>query len=208
MPAFNLTNLPLWRHQFSREELKPVYDEIDKIIKNNFEDVEPAQHLLSGNLKYEYFLKDSVEYIDSLVGPQIDLWEQDCGYLSSCAYNDKPHMIQSLGAWANFQRKHEVNPLHHHGGIVSWAMWLKLPYTRKGEIEACPEQSPDQVVGGNFAFAYTNILGRVETATFDLDERYEGTLLIFPAQLKHMVYPFRSSDELRISVAGNWAFAT
>ena len=31
----------------------------------------------------------------------------------------------------------------------------------------------------------------------------EGTMLFFPAMLKHQVYPFYNSDEDRISISGN-----
>ena len=31
----------------------------------------------------------------------------------------------------------------------------------------------------------------------------EGTMLFFPAQLQHGVYPFYESDEVRISISGN-----
>jgi hypothetical protein len=197
----------LWEYKLTEEELKPIWADINQILADDFYNVEAAQHLLSGNLKHEYFLERSVDHLNRVITPQIDQWEQATGYLHSCAYNASPHLITSLGAWVNFQQKNEVNPLHHHGGVISWVLWLKIPYTRLAEQAACPEQTPDQVVGGKFAFAYTNILGRVETATWSLDPSYEGTLLIFPSQLKHMVYPFKSSDDYRISLSGNYAFA-
>ena len=43
----------------------------------------------------------------------------------------------------------------------------------------------------------------VESHIITLDHTYEGTILIFPAWLQHMVTPFYTSDDYRISVSGN-----
>ena len=29
--------------------------------------------------------------------------------------------------WVNYQNKHEFNPFHNHGGIYSFAIWMKIP---------------------------------------------------------------------------------
>ena len=41
------------------------------------------------------------------------------------------------------------------------------------------------------------------TRKYDLNESHEGTMLFFPAKLRHQVYPFYNCDEERISVSGN-----
>ena len=30
--------------------------------------------------------------------------------------------------WANYQYKHEFNPVHDHGGAFSFVIWMKIPY--------------------------------------------------------------------------------
>ena len=39
--------------------------------------------------------------------------------------------------------------------------------------------------------------------SYKLSKNYEGTMLFFPAKLRHCVYPFYGTDEPRISIAGN-----
>ena len=38
----------------------------------------------------------------------------------------------------------------------------------------------------------------------ELDRNSAGKMVIFPATLKHSVYPFYTSDDYRISVSGNF----
>jgi hypothetical protein len=37
-----------------------------------------------------------------------------------------------------------------------------------------------------------------------VDETWEGKFAVFPAELHHQVYPFYSTDEVRISLSGNF----
>ena len=39
--------------------------------------------------------------------------------------------------------------------------------------------------------------------TYRLSEKNEGTMLLFPSNLTHSVFPFYKSDEDRISISGN-----
>jgi len=55
----------------------------------------------------------------------------------------------------------------------------------------------------NFAFFYINTLGSTNTFMIPMEKKVEGTLCLFPSQLKHSVNPFYNCDEPRISVAGN-----
>ena len=40
----------------------------------------------------------------------------------------------------------------------------------------------------------------------DVDKSKEGYFVIFPSNLNHQVFPFYSSDDYRITVAGNINF--
>ena len=40
----------------------------------------------------------------------------------------------------------------------------------------------------------------------DVDKSFEGKMLVFPSKLQHLVYPFYTSDEHRITVSGNVNF--
>ena len=57
-------------------------------------------------------------------------------------------------------------------------------------------------------FSYSNILGQISSYSYEMNPEMEGTILFFPSQLKHCVYPFYSCDEDRISISGNIALNT
>ena len=59
---------------------------------------------------------------------------------------------------------------------------------------------------GLFEFEYIDILGEITNFSYMLNSDYEGTMLFFPAQLKHCVYPFYNTDKPRISISGNIGF--
>ena len=52
-------------------------------------------------------------------------------------------------------------------------------------------------------FVYTDIWGRISSHSLNLDKSCEGKIAIFPSVLNHIVYPFHTSDNYRISVSGN-----
>ena len=46
-------------------------------------------------------------------------------------------------------------------------------------------------------------MGRITPAMVPVDKTYEGTIVMFPSEMLHAVYPFYTSDDYRISVSGN-----
>ena len=106
-------------------------------------------------------------------------------------------------AWVNFQKKGEFNPMHNHTGMYSFVLWYKIPYFSSIEEKASPGRKSNNNLAGKFEFIYSNILGSVTGAMIDVDRQWEGQILLFPSMLNHTVYPFYSSDEYRISIAGN-----
>ena len=60
-----------------------------------------------------------------------------------------------------------------------------------------------------FQFNYypLNAIKAVQQTLHLSKEKDEGMFLIFPANVPHQVYPFYTSDELRISISGNFDFA-
>ncbi len=106
--------------------------------------------------------------------------------------------------WVNWQKKHEFNPLHAHSGEVSFVIWMKIPYNHEDEKKR-PQAGEvyGQTHSGCFEFVCTNQLGQLTQYQYHLSTEYEGILVVFPASLRHQVYPFYTSDEDRISISGN-----
>lgn len=105
--------------------------------------------------------------------------------------------------WVNFQKKHEYNPLHYHYLDVSWVLWISIPYDVNDEINMANVRDSRGSVASTFQFVYNKLDGGIGMHELSVDKSWEGLLIMFPAYLKHQVYPFQTSDEYRISIAGN-----
>ena len=104
--------------------------------------------------------------------------------------------------WVNYQYKHEFNPTHYHSGLYSFVIWMKVPYNFKDEhslpfLKGIKDQDKR---AGMFSFTTIDMLG--DSSSYVYEPR-EGTMLFFPSKLHHEVYPFYTSDDARISIAGN-----
>ena len=106
--------------------------------------------------------------------------------------------------WVNYQKKYEFNPVHNHYGNVSFVIWMKIPYEYEDEKKRQPASNVNGIaLSGSFEFLFLNALGDIQRVYYNLSPEFEGEMLVFPARLYHQVYPFYTSDEERISIAGN-----
>ena len=55
----------------------------------------------------------------------------------------------------------------------------------------------------NFEFVYTDICGKIMNWDYEMCPELEGTLVFFPSDLNHQVYPFYNCSEERVSISGN-----
>ena len=106
--------------------------------------------------------------------------------------------------WVNFQKKHEFNPPHDHGGVYSFVIWLQIPtsYEEQRKLPIAVDSNADNHIS-NFAFTYTDILGKVKTFAYNMEKEAEGYMVMFPSQLLHQVFPFYKNSKERISISGN-----
>lgn len=169
-------------------------------------------HLLLGHLQEEYSLNhikgDIAEYILAVA----NAWRNaNPGYVESFeeAAKSKFYEIYLDRLWVNKQKKYEFNPLHNHAGVLSFVIWMKIPYALTDEENYFPPTSAEingdrsKAATSKFCFYYTNVLGDIIPALIPIDKSFEGTMMLFPSKLKHGVYPFYTSDDYRISISGN-----
>ncbi len=105
--------------------------------------------------------------------------------------------------WVNYQKKYEFNPLHHHTGLYSFVIWVKIPYDFRNEFELDLCKNSNNKCPGSFAFYYPNAIGELEENIIELDPSFEKQIVVFPSKVNHCVYPFYTSDDYRISISGN-----
>lgn len=103
--------------------------------------------------------------------------------------------------WLNLQKKYEFIPNHFHEGCISYVCWINIPFEMKEE-----HTKGTNNYSGCFEFTYISVLGNVMIERLYVDKSWEGTMLMFPSKFVHCVYPFYSSDDVRISLSGNILF--
>ena len=91
--------------------------------------------------------------------------------------------------WVNYQNKHEFNPFHNHGGIYSFAIWMKIPtyHKEQNELNNAKHLTKKKALNSAFVFQYLNTLGDIITHPYELNPDMEGTMVFFPAKLQHSV---------------------
>ena len=114
---------------------------------------------------------------------------------------EHPYYLNSW--WVNYQKQNEFNPSHHHGGVYSFVIWMKIPtkHSKQNKISISSRANIHSI--STFEFHFSNILGQFEGHTYEMNPEMEGTILFFPSQLQHCVHPFYNCDEDRISISGN-----
>ncbi len=198
----NLIQLPNYGYMeyiLTPEEMLPIMQEIKKIQNDNNVAIKYNDSLV-GNIDKEFLLAECKNHIEKILLPLIYIYDENTHYLKTIDANLNNHPIILDSAWVNFQEKYEFNPLHKHDGVLSFVLWIKIPYTKEKELEKGPGKNISKKFSGDFCFSYTSILGNIIHQPIKLEE---NKLLLFPAKLNHIVYPFFSTNQTRISVSGN-----
>ena len=102
---------------------------------------------------------------------------------------DITRFIRLHNLWVNYQKKDQYNPVHVHSGVVSFVIFVDIPYG--------PEERNNFYSDGAF---------QLEKEVLPVDSSWNGTLLMFPSTTNHAVYPFRSTEKERTTVSGNIAW--
>ena len=154
----------------------------------------------------KFKIKKTFNYINDIVSSYIQDYNKNFNYLARQDVLSSPLPLIADDVWVNFQEKYEFNPVHDHAGILSFVFWIKIPYKIQDEIINSPGVDSRNPLAGTFCFYYTNTLGEICHYSIPADETMENCLLIFPSKMAHSVYPFYTSDDYRVSVAGNMVF--
>ena len=179
-------------------------DEAMSKLKSYIKNKKDKNYELAGNISNSFNLKDKNNWffnnvLSSLIQQYTD--EDLKLIIPSILTKDCSFVLESI--WVNFQNKYEFNPLHNHEGVFSFVVWIKIPSSYKKEKELDFIKGSNTPSPNTFEFIYTNILGHICVKKFFLEPEDEGTILLFPANLTHQVYPFYLSNKKRISVSGN-----
>jgi|688.fasta_scaffold41683_7 hypothetical protein len=114
--------------------------------------------------------------------------------------------IEIHSNWVNFQKKTEYNPNHTHTGDWAYVIWVKIPFSFNEEDIAPNSIHSSTKTNGRFELSYINENLEVTSKKLEVDSKFEGKFILFRSNTRHCVYPFYTSDDYRISMAGNIIF--
>lgn len=203
----SLPNIGILNAKFTDNELKPMLDEINDIKAKNFS-AKKFNSNLAGNLEKEFELIECHSHMNSLLLPLTKTYNKQFEIVDEVGSGifNKPFPISLKKLWVNFQKKNDFNPIHRHGGVISFVIWIDVPYAIDDEKQHPASRESTSNIPGHFQFLYTNILGGLSPYNIPADYTFKNQMVMFPAKLSHSVYPFRTSDDYRISVSGNFGF--
>ena len=104
--------------------------------------------------------------------------------------------------WVNWQYQHEFNPSHVHFGLYSFVIWMQMPVETKDQMKLPIAKSTSSCLSC-FQFEYVNTFGQKRLFNYPMGKEIEGLMVFFPAVMNHLVYPFYTSEDYRITVSGN-----
>jgi len=157
---------------------------------------------LAGQITKEYQITKSLPLINPFLEEMGRAYQKEWNYYPKENPNNNKLTVESV--WVNMQKKLEVNPLHNHDGTLSFAAWLHVPFKLEDErnVENCKDSRTVELAS-TFQFVYTTALGTIANCPMFVENGWEGKIIMFPSKLLHIVYPFQTSDDYRISIAGN-----
>jgi len=185
----------------------PAMDKLWEYISNAKENPKSYNNTLAGNISSSLTLVDTdnwffVNTLGPIIGKYKEIFKNAKAYHTQTIFkNVTPYVMDKL--WVNFQKQHEFNPMHNHSGVYSFVVFMKIPYDWKEQHEIPFVKNSNAPKASDFEFVYTDIMGNVTGYTYSLDSSSEGTMLFFPAEMNHQVYPFYNCEEERITISGN-----
>jgi uncharacterized protein (TIGR02466 family) len=178
----------LFRTKLNKEDLNEVLKLCDKNFTNKI------NKELAGIIDEEYsidlqkYFNIIKPYLDNVYKKAFETW-----YVKSF------NQINIKSAWVNFMKNGEFNPPHTHiNCILSSVLYLQIPEKLKIENKNYIGKSSGP---GSISFTY----GEERFLNINIINFFpeEGDFFIFPSNLQHVVFPFKSKVE-RISIASNF----
>ena len=157
---------------------------------------------LAGHLKKEHQVQFSDKMANYAISVANELAERS-GFLSRF-YDMVPqgygHNYEMEIGWINYQEKYDFQPPHTHSGAFSFVIWHKIPYDLEEELNYYGSSST--AVTSLFCFQ-TITANNVRSIPLKICKEVENYICVFPSDLHHLVHPFYTSDDYRVSLSGN-----
>jgi hypothetical protein len=182
-----------------------IFNTINSIYEEKFNQLEPANKQLVGKIKNEHSLfydgedESKMKRHNTLPNNVLD-WFMSIFHHYLEFNHIKEYKTHLNSIWVNEMKAHEYNPVHIHQGTIftglSSVMILKLPNTYGVEYSAeqAPQNGKLQILGSSSGqFAKVDYEPPMKLKDF----------YVFPYDMRHCVYPFNGTNETRRTLAAN-----
>jgi len=183
----------LFHTQVTQKECNIIIEEGKKSRRKSND----YRYKLAGHLSEEYRLENA----EGIVG-----WLKNYFNAYAAGYNKwrgegtmTPNFTL-IELWINYMKANDFNPPHDHGSDLSFVLYPDVPQEL---IEENKKFKGTMCGPGGISWLYGH--GNPQCISVVNRMPATGDLFIFPASLKHWVFPFRSNVE-RVSVSGNILF--
>ena len=195
-------NLGWLKLKLDDKEVKFLWDMIN-------ERGEKINDRLAGNIDSSYEIYDKGGWFTENVLLECGIkYEKNYGNIWSKVPITGSHPFTLSSMWVNYQKQYEFNPLHDHTGVFSFVIWMQIPTDYEDQKQISITKDSNLPVVSNFVLNYHNTLGMIAQHVYAMSKEMEGTMLFFPSQLMHCVYPFFNCNKDRISISGNLSIDT
>ena len=168
--------------------------------------VKDAKPTLAGIIDQSWELKDKDDwFFMNVLDPLITRYQQEFDNIGHNTPVSLKHPYHLNTWWVNYQKETEFQPPHEHYGVWSFVIWLKIPTDFHEQNQNPIAANSNHKLISAFEFYYLDLLGKIKSTGYNLSPAYEGTMLLFPSDLKHAVHPYYNCKEDRISISGNIA---
>lgn len=167
---------------------------------------ESLKHRLAGQVENSFAITDIDDYFfKRVIKPLCDKYVENWGpSFTIVPVEGAENYVPKLDPfWVNYQNQYEYNPIHDHGGLFSFVVWMKIPTVFEEQTKINNSKGSNHEVNSAFVVDYHDIFGGPRTFLYPLSPSYEGMMLFFPSKLRHYVNPYYNCDEQRISISGN-----
>ena len=183
-----------------------VMERLWKYIDTAKKDPVSYNKRLAGNISSSILIEDednwfSQNYLSEIIPLYEQAFPDHDGQDPIMTTDGLNHGFRLEPLWANFMKKHEFNPPHNHGGLYSFVIFLKIPYSFEEQTKLPHVGGSNSPSAGNFAFSYV-ANGVIEYYVYPLSTDFEGQMIFFNSQMIHQVYPFYNSDDERVTISG------
>jgi hypothetical protein len=172
-----------------REYLNSI---IDSVLPPNFPEVD---------LEYNQFpIRDDEGKLAAFLVPYVNKYFTDFYYPGE-PHTTHEHSLEISRLWVRVNHPGDYVEPHKHKSVLSFVIWMNIPTDwREEQSGNCHARHPSAT---DFILFYSDLLGLIQTYNVKLDKSSEGTLLLFPGMMDHMVMPGYTSDDYRICIAGD-----